>query len=482
MLRSSRRGHRRTAAEPQPVATGALLRPNTPVGMKPLVIAGLLACSGYGQAAGQELEVTLLGTGDPTPLIERAGPATLVSFDGRHVLFDVGRGAMQRLYQLGVSTSDLDAIFLTHLHSDHVVGLVDLWLTGWVVNRRSRPLRVYGPIGTRALVLHLAKAFSFDLEIRSSEADRDLAGVAFEVVEISAGYEWHQGAAKVITFDVDHSPIEPAFGFRLDYRGRSVVLSGDTRYSESLIDHARGADLLIHEVAEAAEAFKIANPSLPRLVHHTQAVDAGRVFAAVKPKLAVYSHLVMVRGFDPDSLIPLTRETYDGPLVVGHDLMRFVVGDSIEVHSQPHADRRLTAPVPTPTPTRIADEVRAEVARAAEDFVDAFNNLDWARFEDAWAEDATAFMPLAEFPARLVGRDTIVSTFRSVFADFPDRFEGPPYLSIDPVGLRVDVVESAAIVTFHLGDESPRSRRTLVFVRRGEEWKIAHLHASTPPT
>ena len=142
----------------------------------------------------------------------------------------------------------------------------------------------------------------------------------------------------------------------------------------------------------------------------------------------------------------------------------------------------LTALVPPPVRAQDSDEVRAQVGQAAEAFVDAFNNLDWDRFEEAWAEDATVFMPMPDFPARLDGRDAIVSTFKSVFSDFPDRFEGPPYLTIAPVDLRIDVVGEAAIVTFHLGDEAPRSRRTLVFVRQREAWRITHLHASGPPT
>lgn len=295
-----------------------------------LLVAGLLGAS-LAPAHGQEIEVILLGTGDPTPRLDRFGPSTLVQTDSLALLFDAGRGAMQRLYQLGVSTADLDGIFLTHLHSDHVVGLVDLWLTGWVVERRETPLVVYGPAGTRALVEHLRQAFAFDIGVRTAEARRSPAGVRIDVVEIGDGFQWERGGATVRAFAVDHRPVEPAFGFRIDAGGRSVALSGDTRYSESLIRHATGVDLLIHEVAEAPEAFKADNPDLPRLAHHTQAEDAGRVFAAVSPKLAVYSHLVLVRGFAAADLIPLTRRTYDGPVVVGEDLMALVVGDSVRV-------------------------------------------------------------------------------------------------------------------------------------------------------
>lgn len=141
----------------------------------------------------------------------------------------------------------------------------------------------------------------------------------------------------------------------------------------------------------------------------------------------------------------------------------------------------LLALLPSTARAQDPGELQAQVARAAQAFVDAFNHLDWVRFEESWAEDATTFMPMPDFPARLSGRDTIVATFKSIFADFPDRFEGPPYLNIDPVDLRIDVLGTAAVVTFHLGDEPPRNRRTLVFVQQGDVWRIAHLHASRPP-
>ena len=281
------------------------------------------------------LQVTLVGTGDPLPRIDRFGPATLVVSGEHTLLFDVGRGTLQRLRQVGVSTGSLDAIFLTHLHSDHVVGLVDLWLSGWVVNARDRPLKLYGPVGTRAMVEHLAQAFAFDIDMRVNEARRNREGARIEVVEIGPGTVWEQDGVVVQAFAVDHGPVAPAFGFRVDHGGHAVALSGDTRFSESLIEHAAGVDLLVHEVAEASEAFKREHPGVPRLSHHTQARDAGRVFAAVKPKLAVYSHLVLVDPFDAATLPELTRETYDGKVLVGEDLMSFAIGDDVRVTGPP---------------------------------------------------------------------------------------------------------------------------------------------------
>src|SRR5215208_1201056 len=105
------------------------------------------------------MTVTLLGTGSPPPVMKRFGPSTLVEAGSRVLLFDAGRGAMQRLDQIGVSWDAVNGLFLSHLHSDHVVGIPDLWLTGWLMSRRHAPLRLWGPCGTRRMAAHLREAF-----------------------------------------------------------------------------------------------------------------------------------------------------------------------------------------------------------------------------------------------------------------------------------------------------------------------------------
>lgn len=275
------------------------------------------------------LQVTLLGTGDPVPRPDRFGPSTLVVAGQHAFLFDAGRGALQRLRQAGVSTGSLDAIFLTHLHSDHLAGLVDLWLTGWLVDARDRPLRLYGPVGTRQMVEHLTQAFSYDVDVRSAAGRLKRDGARIEVIEMAPGTVWEQDGIAVRAFEVTHGNVTPAFGFRVDRGGHAVALSGDTSYSEALTREAAGVDLLVHEVAEVPGALE--HQVQPVLALHTRAADAGRVFAAAKPKLAVYSHLVMLGGFDPSALPALTRATYDGKVLVGEDLMRFDIGDEVRV-------------------------------------------------------------------------------------------------------------------------------------------------------
>lgn len=284
--------------------------------------------------AGQEIKVTLLGTGAPPPVMHRFGPSTLVEAGGRTFLFDTGRGALQRLAQVGVHWQDVDGVFLTHLHSDHVVGFPDLWLTGWFVPpARSRPLRVRGPSGTMKMMAHLEQAYEVDIRIRLAAAVAPSDGLTLLAEDIHAGVVYDSGGVKVTAFDVDHGPATPAFGYRVDYGGRSVVLSGDTRVSENLIRYAQGVDLLVHEVI-VPETLARAGvpPERARAVIglHVTPEQAGQIFARTRPRLAVYSHIVLPGATEQD-LIPPTRRTYQGPVEAGEDLMVIEVGERIEV-------------------------------------------------------------------------------------------------------------------------------------------------------
>ena len=280
-------------------------------------------------AYGQEMTVTLLGTGCPPAVMDRFGPSTIVEAGGHKLLFDAGRGALQRLTQLGIPWQTVRGVFFTHLHSDHVVGFPDLWLTGWLIAPgRSEPLQVWGPRGTRTMMSHLEKAYEYDIAVRiaNDRAPRD--GVRLRVKDITEGLVYDNDGVKVTAFEVDHAPVKPAFGYRIDYAGRSVVLSGDTRASANLIRHAQGVDVLVHEVFAPQTLQRVGMPPerAQRIVdYHTTPEMAGEVFSQVKPKLAVYSHVCMPTAV-PEDLIPPTRKTYAGPLELGEDLMTIEVG------------------------------------------------------------------------------------------------------------------------------------------------------------
>ena len=286
-----------------------------------------------GPACSQELRVTLLGTGTPAPVMNRFGPSILVEAGGQKFLFDAGRGALQRLTQAKVNWRDVNGVFLTHLHSDHVVGFPDLWLTGWLTSQRDTPLLVWGPKGTTKMMSLLAQAYEYDIGIRQADEHASPEGVVIQASDIAEGFAYEKNGVKIVAFDVDHAPVHPAFGYRISYAGRSVVLSGDTRVSENLIRHAQGVDLLIHEVV-APETYTRTDESPERvkiiIAHHTTAEQAGEVFAKVKPRLAVYSHIGRPSASE-QHLVPPTRKTYAGSLEVGEDLMVIDVGDEIKV-------------------------------------------------------------------------------------------------------------------------------------------------------
>lgn len=291
-------------------------------------------------AQGQEIKVTLLGTGAPTPSMDRFGPSILVEAGGQKFLFDAGRGALQRLAQVKVRWQDVDGVFITHLHSDHVVGFPDLWLTGWLVGAgRDRPLHVWGPLGTKKMLSLLGQAYEFDIAIRQQDDKASPDGVVIVARDIGEEVVFEKAGVKITAFEVDHQPVKPALGYRVDYGGRSVVLSGDTRISENLIRHAQGADVLIHEVA-SPEAFKrtIITSERARSVvaHHVTPEQAGEVFSRVKPRLAVYSHVVPPTATAQD-LIPPTRKTYPGWLELGEDLMEIRIADEIDVRRPPRS-------------------------------------------------------------------------------------------------------------------------------------------------
>ena len=289
------------------------------------------------KASRPDIIVTLLGTGNPRPAPDRFGPSILVEAGSERLLVDAGRGNTIRLFEIGGGAllSGVTAVLLTHLHSDHVVGLPDLWLTGWIFGRAA-PLEVAGPPGTAELGAGLERAYAFDVRMRR-DVDERLApeGVKLAVREVQPGVVLDRQGVRVTAFAVDHAPVTPAYGYRIDHRGRSVVFSGDTRYSDAVIAAARGADVLIHEVlspeVERARTQVKDPAAVERIIaHHTTPEDAGRIFTAASPRLAVYSHIVPSPA-TADDLIGPTRRTWKGPLEVGEDLMRISIGDRVTV-------------------------------------------------------------------------------------------------------------------------------------------------------
>lgn len=292
-----------------------------------------------GVAHADQLTVTLLGTGSPVPSPIRFSQSTLVEAGKEKLLFDFGRGVTIRLFQLHIPFREITAHFLSHMHSDHLVGLPDLWLTGWLppsFGSRKSPMVIYGPKGTVSLTENLTKAFAEDIRIRKLDELLTAQGIAFMAHDIEAGTVYEKNGVTVKAFNVNHGEfIEPAFGYVVEFDGKRVVITGDTKYDERIAAASKDADLLIHEVAAFDQEMVKANPQLQRILdHHTSPEEAGRIFSLAKPRLAAYTHIITLKpgGFDlpTGEIVNRTRTTYSGPLVVGEDLMRFVVGETIK--------------------------------------------------------------------------------------------------------------------------------------------------------
>jgi ribonuclease Z len=295
-----------------------------------------------GPACADEIRVTLLGTGTPTPRLSSFSASTLVEAGSEKLLFDLGRGSTMRLYQKRIPLGSINAHFISHLHSDHTVGLPDLWLTGWLptpFGLRKTPMVVFGPAGTVAMTENLTRAYAEDIRIRTADEHLDPKGIAFAATDIKPGIVYDKNGVKVTAIEVNHGElIRPAYGYMIEFDGKKVVLSGDTKYDERIAAAAKDADLLIHEVAVIEPAL-LDDPKFSyRYIqnHHTSPEEAGRIFSQAKPKLAVYSHIVFatvkpVPDVPEEVLVQRTRTAYSGPLLVGRDLMSFTISDRVNV-------------------------------------------------------------------------------------------------------------------------------------------------------
>lgn len=280
-----------------------------------------------------QIKVTLLGTGTPQPSIDRFGSSTLVEAGGLTMLFDAGRGASLRLTQAGVRLGAVDVVFLTHFHSDHTAGLPDVYTSGYIpgpFGKRMDALPVYGPEGVEEFCEGLMIAFRGDVRER---AIKSISLEATKLVphEIDEGVVFEDKGVRVTAFGTYHHGFAKTFGYRVDYKGHSVVLSGDTAADPRVADAAKGCDLLVHEVA-AIHPSEADNPFFNNVVMkgHTSPEDAAGIFNTARPKLAVYTHIVQLPGGDigpsVQSILDRTTALYDGALIAGHDLMVLTIG------------------------------------------------------------------------------------------------------------------------------------------------------------
>jgi ribonuclease Z len=272
------------------------------------------------------MEIVFLGTGCPVVSTERYGPAQLILADGAKILVDCGSGVTQRLLAAGTPGRDLDALLLTHLHSDHLVDLYQLIVSSWHQGR-DRPLPVYGPPGTRRYVEGLMALWEPELSQRVAHERRpSTAALEVAVTEIAAGQVLAFGGLSVRVVEVDHKPVRHAYGFVFEAGGKKLVLSGDTRRCAALIDAAQGADLLVHEVfihreMPVVEGVRSAETVAKVAGYHTLSDEVGKIATEAGVKALALTHFVPPAA-DRAALLAEVAADYAGPLVLAEDLLR----------------------------------------------------------------------------------------------------------------------------------------------------------------
>ncbi len=284
--------------------------------------------------------LVILGTGTPNADPDRSGPALAVVAGGRAYLVDAGPGIVRRaaaaVRDHGIAALDapgLNRLFITHLHSDHTVGLPDVILSPWVLDRPD-PIRIFGPPGTATMVEHIQAAWQLDIHMRLfglEPRDDNLEAYQSPVTETTGGPVYEDDNVRVTAIPVLHGSWPHALGYRFDAGGRSIVISGDARPSESLVEACQGCDILVHEVY-SAEAFK-QRPPLWRAYHaqsHTSTVELAELANRARPGLLVLYHQLYWGATDEDLLREIHDAGYDGAVVSAADLDVYPVAPTPE--------------------------------------------------------------------------------------------------------------------------------------------------------
>jgi ribonuclease Z len=279
------------------------------------------------RAAPAETAIILLGTGGPPPNPDAFGPATAVTVGHRVFIIDAGAGITRRMRSAGLPMTGITALFVTHLHSDHTLGYPDLMLTSWVMGR-TRPFAVFGPPGIRDMTDHILAAWSEDIDIRVHGLEHRPPSYGVDVHEVQPGVVYDEGGVRVTAFPVQHGNWKYSYGYRFDTPDRSIVISGDTRPSESLVAAARGCDVLVHEAHHAGVAPPPNAPggaSWQEYMHefHTSDVELGAIAARVQPKLLILTHVGRVGATDADLIAGVRKGGFTGRVAVGRDLDRY---------------------------------------------------------------------------------------------------------------------------------------------------------------
>ncbi len=270
--------------------------------------------------------VVMLGTGTPNAEPDRSGSAVAIVAGGRPYIVDCGPGIVRRVtaaQRAGVEAMQMEALtrlFVTHLHSDHTAGLADLILTPWVLGR-DEPLEAWGPPGLAAMTDHLLAAYVQDIDLRlHGRQPQNGAGIEVNVHEAVPGKIYEDDFVRVIAFPVQHGEWEHSFAYRFETSNRSIVISGDTSATDTVVEACNGCDVLIHEVyAKSGLDRRAPEWQIYHKAAHTSAVELGELAARAEPKLLILYHQLLW-GATKEQLLSEVRLHFDGEVVFANDL------------------------------------------------------------------------------------------------------------------------------------------------------------------
>ena len=277
-----------------------------------------------------ETKLIILGSGTPNPNPERSGSAYAVVTNGQAYLVDFGPGVVRRASALSPSwggkflemeIENLQYAFLTHLHSDHSAGLSDLILSPWVLGRENS-LKLFGPRGLKNMARNITKAYKEDIDYRiNGSQPSNSEGFKTSVTEISEGIIFEDESVSVEAFLNNHGGFKNSFGFIFRTQDKKIVFSGDTAYSEKLIELSSKADILVHEVySEKGFLEKTKDWQIYHKAHHTSAIDVGKIAKLSQPKKLILSH-ILFWGNTESSIFKEVRQNYDGEVIIAEDLI-----------------------------------------------------------------------------------------------------------------------------------------------------------------
>jgi ribonuclease Z len=278
------------------------------------------------------MQVVILGSGSPIPSPDRAGPSTLVRTSVGDLLFDAGRGVSMRATAAQSGPVAFRAVFLTHLHSDHITDLNDVITTRWAMSFTPNPLSVYGPVGTAALVAATEAMLEPDIGYRLAHHEDLDWRPATVATDVTGGVVFEEGAVRVTAGPTDHAPVHPTVGYRIDDGGASVVIAGDTVPCDGLDRLCAGADVLVHTVVRRDQIEAL---GLPRLLdvldYHSSVPDAARTAARNGVGTLVLTHMVpAVRPGAGQEWIDQAEGEFDGTVVLSEDLTSVEVGPAVQ--------------------------------------------------------------------------------------------------------------------------------------------------------